>query len=128
MKFRIQEIEYNVEAIVDEGNGEFDQSLQLFSFKVFEFIEYFMQNPDMKSVEAQNIKEELQEIDKKLTEIFQTVFPQKIEKAKKTEMMQRVKTAKEGILQIFGFIRDLECGKSSNDSIARLNQLAYQGV
>ena len=59
MKFRIQEIEYNVEAIVDEGNGEFDQSLQLFSFKVFEFIEYFMQNPDMKSVEAQNIKEEL---------------------------------------------------------------------
>jgi uncharacterized protein YbjQ (UPF0145 family) len=43
-------------------------------------------------------------------------------------MMAKVKSAKENILQVLGFIREVESGRASNDLIARLNQIAYQGA
>lgn len=79
--------EFIVQPEVDEGNNEFDESLQFFSLKVFDYIDFFMQKPDLKSEYAQKIKTEIKEIDTKLTEIYQNVFPQKIEKEKKAEMM-----------------------------------------
>jgi len=52
----------------------------------------------------------------------------RIPKEEKQAILDSIKQAKDNVLMILQSLRQIKMGKLSNDTIARLNQLAYSGV
>jgi hypothetical protein len=70
VRVKVGDQEFLVSFEEDNDESEHNQALQFFGFKIFEYIEYFMGKPDINSEESKKIKEEIKEIDSKLSEIF----------------------------------------------------------
>lgn len=112
--------------VEEKKESELNQILYFYDIKLYDFI--VQAQTETTKEKISQMYEEVKVLDEKLNDIYSEGIKIKT-KIERKEVLEPIQSIKQKISALVHFLRDKQLGHNmSNDFIARLNQMAYEGV